>query len=77
MQILGNIDAAGKALKRNLEETHEEVESSLRSIRNKAIVDAIATTYETKESLLSIGKDIKEQLTEARDDLWEKLDRYL
>lgn len=77
MQILGNIDAAGKALKRNLEETHEEVESSLRSIRNKAIVDAIATTYETKENILSIGKDIKEQLTEARDDLWEKLDRYL
>ena len=77
MQILGNIDAAGKALKRDLEETQEEVESSLRSMRNKAIVDAIATTYEAKQNLISIGNEIKEQLTEARDDLWEKLDRYL
>ena len=77
MQILGNIDAAGKALKRDLEETQEEVESSLRSMRNKAIVDAIATTYEAKQNLISIGNDIKEQLTEARDDPWEKLDRYL
>ena len=77
MQILGDIDAAGKALKRDIEETHEEIEASIRSRRNKAIVDAIATQYEAKESLLSIGREIKEHISEARDDLWEKLDRYL
>ena len=77
MQILGNIDAAGKALKRDFEETQEEIETSLRSIRNKAIVDAITTGYETKENILSFGKEIKEQISEVREDLWEKLERYL
>ena len=77
MQILGDIDAAGKALKRDIEETQEEIEASIRSRRNKVIVDAITTHYEAKENLLSIGKEIKEQIAEAREDLWEKLDRYL
>ena len=77
MQILGDIDAAGKALRRDLVETHEEIESSLRSMRNKAIVDAIASHYEAKENLLSKGREIKETIVEAHEDLWEKLDRYL
>ncbi len=77
MQILGNIDAAGKALKRDIEETQEDIESSLRSMRNKAIVDAITTSYEAKESLRSFGKDLRDQIVEAGEDLWEKLDRYL
>jgi hypothetical protein len=77
MQILGNIDAVGKALKRDIEETQEEIEASIRSRRNKAIVDAITTSYEAKENLLSIGKEIKEQIVEAGEDLWERLDRYL
>lgn len=77
MQILGDIDAAGKALRRDLEETHEEIESSMRSMRNKAIVDAITARYEAKENLISVGKGIKESIAEAREDLWEKLDRYL
>ena len=77
MQILGNIDAVGKALKRDIEETQEEIEASIRSKRNKAIVDAITTSYEAKENLLSIGKEIKEQIVEAGEDLWERLDRYL
>ena len=77
MQILGGIDAAGKALRRDLEETHEEIESSMRSMRNKAIVDAITARYEAKENLISVGKGIKESIAEAREDLWEKLDRYL
>ncbi len=77
MQILGDIDAAGKALRRDIEETHDEIEASIRSRRNKALVDAITTGYEAKESLLSIGREIKDQISEARDDLWEKLDRYL
>ena len=77
MQILGSLDAAGKALKRDFEETQEEIETSIRSMRNKAIVDAITTGYEAKENLLSIGKEIKEQIIEAGEDLWDKLDRYL
>ena len=77
MQILGDINAAGKALKHDFEETQAEVESSIRSLRNKAIVDAITTGYEARENIRSIGREIKEQIEEARDDLWEKLDRYL
>ena len=77
MQILGDIDAARKALRHDIVETQAEVESSIRSMRNKAIVDVIATGYETRESLRSIGREIKEQLAEAREDLWETLDRYL
>lgn len=77
MQILGDIDAAGKALKHDLEETHEEIEASLRSMRNKAIVDAIASHYEAKENLLTKSREIKETIVEAHEDLWEKLDRYL
>ena len=40
MQILGDIGSAGKELKRDIDETQAEVETSLRSMRNKAIVDA-------------------------------------
>ena len=77
MQILGDIDAAGKAFIRNIEETHEEIEATIRTRHNKAIVDAITTRYEAKENLLSIGKEIKEQISEVTEELWEKLDRYL
>jgi len=77
MQILGDIDAAGKSLKRSVEDIQAEVESSFRSMRNKAIVDAIATGYETKERLNSIHNEILRQIKEAGEDFWEKLDRYL
>lgn len=77
MQILGDINAAGKALRQDFAETQEEIETSLRSMRNKAIVDAITTGYEARENLRSIGKGIRDQIIEASEDLWEKLDRYL
>ena len=77
MQILGTIDAAGKTLKRDFEEAQTEVETSLRSMRNKAIVDVIAARYEAKEELRSIREEIKETIKETSEDLWEKLDRYL
>ena len=77
MQILGNINAAGKALKRDIEETQEEIDTSLRTIRNRTIVDAITTGYEARENLRSFGKEIKEQIIEASEDFWEKLERYL
>lgn len=77
MQILGSINAAGKALKNDIEETQKEIETSLRSFRNKAIVDAITTRYEAKENLRSFREGIVEQIIGAHEDLWEKLDRYL
>ena len=77
MQILGDIDAARKAFKKEAIEVQEEIESSLWSMRNRAIVDAITTHYETQETLRSLGQDIKEHILEAGEDLWEKLDRYL
>lgn len=77
MQILGEIDAAGKTLKHGFEETQAELENSLRSIRNKAIVDVISTQYEAKESLRSFRDEIIDTIKETGEDLWEKLDRYL
>ena len=77
MQILGDIDAVQKAFRKDAREVHEEIESSLRSMRNKAIVDAITTHYETKENLRSLRQGIKDQIREAGEDLWDKLDRYL
>lgn len=77
MQILGDIDAARKEFRKEAIDVQEEIESSLRSMRNKAIVDAITTHYETKENLRSIRQDIKEHILEAGEDIWDKLDRYL
>ena len=77
MQILGDIDAAHKALKRNVEDIQTDIDASFRSMRNKAIVDAITTHYETKERLNSIYNDILRQIKETGEDFWENLDRYL
>ncbi len=77
MQILGDIDAVGKTLKRSVEEIQSEVESSFRSMRNKTIVDAITTGYETRERLNSAYNEIIRQIKETGEDFWEKLDRYL
>ena len=88
MQILGDIDAARKALHRDVEETREEVGSALWSMRNKAIVDAISTAYEAGQSIESLRKDardglsalrsdIEAQIKEVGENLWETLDRYL
>ncbi|MBR0468929.1 MAG: glycosyltransferase [Mogibacterium sp.] len=77
MQILGSLDAAGKALRNDVRETREEIESAIRSKRNQAIVDAITTHYEAKESLRAFRNEIREQIKETGEDLWEKLDRSL
>lgn len=77
MQILGDIDAARKTIKRNVEDIQADVESSFRSMRNKAIVDAITTRYETRERLADIRNEILRQIKETGEDFWDKLDRYL
>ena len=58
MQILGDIEAARKALRHGVAETHEEIEASLRSLKNKAIVDAITTHYEARERIETIQNEI-------------------
>ena len=77
MQILGDLDAARKTFRKEAIGVQEEIESSLWSMRNKAIVDAITTHYETKETLRSLRQDIEGHLKEASETFWEKLDRYL
>ncbi|MBQ9272966.1 MAG: glycosyltransferase [Mogibacterium sp.] len=88
MQIFGDIDAAHKMIRQGIEEKQSEIDSALRSARNKIIVDAISTAYEAeqsiesfrsdaRESISSARKEIREQIKEAGDELWQKLDRYL
>ena len=66
-----------KTIKRNVEDIQADVESSFRSMRNKAIVDAITTRYETRERLADIRNEILRQIKETGEDFWDKLDRYL
>ena len=84
MQILGDIGAAGKTIRQDVEDFNREMDMNLRSIRNKALTDVITTTYEAqqgfeakkkelKEGILSVGRQIKE----TGDELWEHLERYL
>ena len=66
MQILGDIDAARKTIRQDVQEKREEVEDTIRSLHNKTVVDVITRQHE-----------IVETIKEAGEDLWEKLDRYL
>lgn len=77
MQILGDIDAAGKELRHSAGELSEEIDMSLRSVRNRAIVDAVTAGYETKESLAALGRAVRSDAADRLENLWEKLDRYL
>lgn len=77
MQILGDLDAARRSLQKDALEVREEIESSLRSLRNKAIVDVITSRYERRENLRERKQEIREQIAEAGEEFWEKLDRYL
>ena len=77
MQILGDVDAARKTIRRNVEDIQADLDSSFRSMRNKAIVDAITTGYEAKERLSDIQNTILKHIRETGEDFWDKLDRYL
>lgn len=75
MQILGDIDAAGKALRRGMKETQEEVESSLRTLRNKTLTDMIITRYELKEGIKEFAEETRLEvgslMNEASESFWE------
>ena len=62
MQILGEIDAAGKNLRHDIAEFHEDIGKSLKSVRSKAVSDVKYARNEIKEHILETGEDIREKL---------------
>ena len=88
MQILGDISATGKDLRKDIESLSNELDMGMRSIRNKALTEAITVGYEArqalgaavteaKDSIQSAVNETKESITTAVDEIWEHLDRYL
>lgn len=77
MQILGNIEAAGRELRRDMQSAQTELDMNVRSIRNKALTELITAGYEIKTGLKETRSEISSLVDEAAESLWEKLDRYL
>ena len=69
MQILGDIDSARKDLRRSAEELADGIDMSLRSVRNRAVTDAITARYEVREN-------IKQRRREALSGLESLLDEF-
>ena len=69
MQILGDIETAGRDLIRSAEERAEEIDMTMRSARNKAIVDVISAGYEAKENIKDMGKEALSDLESLLDDV--------
>ena len=68
MQIIGDIDTARK-----------DLDSNLRSARNKAIVDVITAGYETRESIKDLRKEavsgLESLLDEVSQSFWDGRER--
>lgn len=62
MQILGDIGAAGKGLKANLETVKSEIDMNARSLRNRAVTDIITLQHEAKEGVGSVLSDVGDYL---------------
>ena len=88
MQILGDIQAAGKDIRQDVESLHSDLDMNMRSLRNHALTDIITAGYEARQEIESkrkevrselnaLRRDIHTQLKEAGDDIWEYLERYL
>lgn len=88
METLGEIDAVRQNLFREAQTIRDGIDSSLRTIRNKAITDAITAGYETRLELQSIReeaetafrdkkKEVLENIDTARKDFLDTLGRYL
>lgn len=88
METLGEIDAAGQSLKKEAQAFRDDIDRSMRSLRNKALTEAITAGYETRRELqnlknetgqlLQSKKDAAlEGLESARREILEALDRYL
>lgn len=76
MQILGDIETARKDLIKNGEELAGEIDMSLRSVRNKALTDAITTGYEMGQNFKRIKREAMEDLESLMDEViqnfWDK-----
>lgn len=57
MQIIGDIEAARKDLRESAGELADEIDSTIRSARNKVIVDAITAHYEVREGIKELWKN--------------------
>ena len=88
MQILGNLDAAGRTIRQDVEAVHDELQDAMWSRRNKAIVDLITAGYEThqaieeiqheaRRNLKNIRDEVTSQIRETGEELWDRLERYL
>ena len=88
METLGEMDAARRDLVRSARSLRDDIDMSLRSIRNRALTDAITAGYETRQELRSIKNDAGELLKSkkeealdglesARKEILETLERYL
>ena len=58
MQIIGELESAKRELRRDADELYEELDMTLRSIKNRFIVDAITTGYELKEGIRELINSI-------------------
>lgn len=77
MEILGNIEAAGRTMRQDMTEIQADVDMSLRSIRNHAVTDIITAGYETRQNIEARQRELLSQLRETGDSIWEFLERYL
>lgn len=62
MQILGDIGAAGKDFKANIETAKNEFDMNIRSLRNRAMTDIITLQHEAKEGVNTVLNDVGDYL---------------
>ena len=88
METLGEINAAGQNLIKDALSLRSDIDTSIRSFRNKAITDAITAGYEAQQEILSLKNEAQEMIrskTEeavesfetARKEILESFERYM
>ncbi|MBQ6313969.1 MAG: glycosyltransferase [Mogibacterium sp.] len=77
MQILGDVSAAGRELLQDAESLSNELDMSMRSLKNRALTEIITAGYETAQELSGLKKSVLGGIEDAANELWDKLERYL
>ena len=88
METLGEINAARQNLIKDALSLRSDIDTSIRSFRNKAITDAITAGYEAQQEILSLKNEAQEMIrskTEeavesfetARKEILESFERYM
>jgi glycosyltransferase involved in cell wall biosynthesis len=76
MQIIGDIDHARRELAGSAADLADEIDMSIRSVRNKALTDAITAGYETREAIRQKGREALDAIGSLLDDVsesfWDK-----